>query len=69
MLCAYHWPGNIRELKNAVQHAIAFSSSEPLRFRFDWLARSSLNLMKKHVRFLQRLWPSECPKEAEGGKS
>ena len=28
MLCAYHWPGNIRELKNAVQHAIAMGSSD-----------------------------------------
>jgi len=25
MLCSYHWPGNIRELENALRHAVGFS--------------------------------------------
>jgi two-component system response regulator GlrR len=26
-LCTYSWPGNIRELRNVIQHAIIFSST------------------------------------------
>jgi transcriptional regulator with PAS, ATPase and Fis domain len=29
MLCAYRWPGNVRQLQNVIQHAIAFGS-EPM---------------------------------------
>jgi DNA-binding NtrC family response regulator len=31
MLAAYDWPGNIRELRNALERAIVFSRSETLR--------------------------------------
>jgi DNA-binding NtrC family response regulator len=30
MLSAYHWPGNIRELRNALERAVVFSSTDPL---------------------------------------
>jgi transcriptional regulator with GAF, ATPase, and Fis domain len=34
-LKAYHWPGNIRELQNAIERAVLFSSGSVLRLPLD----------------------------------
>jgi transcriptional regulator with GAF, ATPase, and Fis domain len=31
-LLEYHWPGNVREIENAIEHALILSHGEPLRF-------------------------------------
>ena len=37
-LIAYHWPGNVREIENAIEHALILSHGKPLRFE-DILAQ------------------------------
>lgn len=34
-LAAYHWPGNIRELQNAIERAVILAQEGPLRFDFS----------------------------------
>lgn len=34
-LSAYHWPGNIRELQNAIERAVILAQNNPLRFDFS----------------------------------
>src|SRR5262249_18012201 len=36
-LCAYHWPGNVRQLENAVERAIALSGERTLLDVSDFL--------------------------------
>ena len=40
VLKAYPWPGNIRELENAIEHAVAASSGHSGRLRVDHLPQS-----------------------------
>ena len=35
LLMRYHWPGNIRELRNVVEHAVIVSNGETLQVRLD----------------------------------
>ena len=40
VLKAYLWPGNIRELENAIEHAVAVSSRHSGRVSLDQLPQS-----------------------------
>jgi formate hydrogenlyase transcriptional activator len=42
-LCAYHWPGNIRELQNVIERAVVLTKGTELRVQFTELKRRSVS--------------------------
>jgi two-component system, NtrC family, response regulator AtoC len=74
-LAAHSWPGNIRELKNAVEHALVLAGSDPVepahlpRNVIEGPATPSTPSMRTHVDSAERLAITRALEQADGHRA
>jgi two-component system, NtrC family, response regulator AtoC len=59
-LCAYNWPGNIRELRNVIERAVLFSSGNTIAAEDVLLGRSVLGAAAEDNEYLVQLPKKGC---------
>jgi PAS domain S-box-containing protein len=70
LMQAYQWPGNIRELENAVEYAVNLEKgnlvtvkSIPPRVRDEWTGRDELSSLKDQIAYYEKKIIEVCLKE------